>query len=254
MGYVFLAFSNDSRDFALHIRSRLESARISTWLREPQLDQTINRTSISMALASAAALLVVWRHTAEDPVYLAQIQHELSQARQREIPIIILAREEELESALETLKGMASLQNGGMPLPIPITEAAPLNGWQADSQSNALLFLIGGIGLIVIVGLLLVFQQPGSPLNPFTATPSPTHTMTLTMTSTLTRTATATHRPSATATSTASVTRTATSTSTPTVTSTASATRTATPTNTTVNGIVLPNSSFVTNTPSSQGG
>jgi hypothetical protein len=266
MGYVFLAFSETSREFALRTRNHLESARISTWLREPHLDSEQNRALIHTALQSASVVLVVWRKSTENTSYVAQLQREVTQARQLNIPILMLTNEEEFEVVLDKLKAMVPLQSGGAPLPIPTMEEDAekikhiVSELQRPSPRRIFTILITGIGIILFVGVLMALQLPGGSLNPFTATPS--HTATPTATYTPTATSTATYTPTITATPTRTPTNTATSTLTPTssltpsptLTATLTPTPTQTPTlvNTSMSGIIAETRSpFMTNTPSS---
>lgn len=277
MGYVFLAFSDASRDFALRTRNHLESARISTWLREPNLDREMDRALIDTALEAASVMLVVWRKTSENTSYVVQLRRELSQARKLNIPIIMLTNEEEFEPVIAKLKAMVPLQRGGAPLPIPIleTDLEGINNLVAELQRPSprplITFLITAIGVVIFIGVLMALQSPGGTLNPFTATPSRTATAsptnTITATSSNTPTATPTYTP--TLTSTFTPTFIPTDSATPTVTTTPTASPTPIPTltptlapthtqrSTTVNThtltseIIETKSPFLTNTPSS---
>jgi hypothetical protein len=269
MGYVFIAFSDASRGIALDIRYRLEAARISTWLRDPQLDSEVDRELIYTALQAASVILVVWRKTSENTSYAVQLQRELSQARQLNIPMLTLTDEEEFEPIIEKLKAMVPQQSTGAPLPIPMvpTDLEGLTHFSADlkrpSTRRVATFLIAGIGAITFIGLFLVLQAPGGTLNPFTATPSQTVTSTVTATpsATQTQTATATLTPTLTLTPTTRSTNTATMTATSTLTPTRTASPTTrprstpslslTPINTLESEIIATKNAFPTNMPAS---
>lgn len=260
MGYVFIAFSDASRDFALDVRNHLEIARITTWLRDPLLHGEIDQALIQAALRASSVVLVVWRKSSEKTSYVVRLQRELSQARQFNIPIVTLTSEEDLEAVIEKLKALLPEQRVGAPLPIPMVETdlvgveSLVSELQRPSRRLWLTVLITITGILMSVGAWLLLQSPGAALNPFTVTPSHTPTAsqtvtpspTLTLTATATNTATPTRRPTNTVTATLTATHVPTQTpsSTPRPSSipqhTATTRPSATPVNTSVSEIINP--------------
>lgn len=253
MGYVFVTFSDISRNLALYTRSHLEAIGISTWLREAHLDSEdpADHRLIDTAMRTASAVLVVWRKASDNSTsHAVRVQNEVAEARALGIPILVLRDEGELGPIVEQLRRMVPAATDGSPLPMPLIggDADELDDMVSDLRrpQRRLLaaILISVIGGAILIGLLSFMRSPGGALNPFTATPTytdtptstptntstatatPTETPTPTPTDTLTPTDTATFTPTATATQTATFT----STHTPTFTSTATATQTATST------------------------
>jgi hypothetical protein len=180
MGYVFLAFSDPGREFALDVRSRLEAARISTWLRQPDLASQPDKDIIHTALLAASAVLVVWIKPPVDGLQAVQMQRELREARQFDIPILMLTAEVDFDGVLAKLKAIPALKTGGVPLPMPISPddlPPPLPEMRLPRFDRQrlwrwliILIIIIDIGLLTTVGIITIAQMPAAEMTPAVVT------------------------------------------------------------------------------------
>jgi hypothetical protein len=175
MGYVFIVFTENSRDFALHVRSHLEADRISTWLRDLNHETQSDRALSYTALRAASAVLLVSQKNSDDSMpAIAQLQQELSKSNAPGLPLLVLRDPQDLPAIMAQLHEIAPLQEGGSPLPIPSSDPlTPLSGMDAQTPQNRLLlvFLVVGLGMIVFIGMLMLSQMPSGPLTSPSVTP-----------------------------------------------------------------------------------
>lgn len=213
MSYLFITYSDDSRDLAEHAQNHLAAAGISTWLRDIHLDRhhPADKQILDTVLYKATALLVVWRLTAATSSgHSRQLLQEIKEARERGQPVLLLGDESQLPNLITEIAMLVPRQRDLSPLPMPMdgSDATEIGAFVDDMRRPSSLTLVslivGVVGAIVLVSVIFLLQSPGGLLNPPTVTPSQTSTATLVLT------ATRTLFPSATATDTLTITYTST--------------------------------------------
>jgi hypothetical protein len=172
MGYVFIAFTENSRELALHVRGQLEAVRISTWLGDSHLENEADRALSRTALQAASALLIVSQKISGEAMSeITKLQHELAKGSPAGTPALILTDKQEFNVLVERLQQIPALQSGGSPLPISMSGEPfdrlykPETEIQSPQNQLLIVFIVVALGVIVFIGMLMLSQMPNEPLK-----------------------------------------------------------------------------------------